>query len=450
MQDASGVETAMTHMTKKCADDTVRKALENYDFDACMVCGSCASGCPASGTPSLAGWDTRKVLRMLANGMVDEVVESAYPWLCTGCGRCAAVCPSGIDVPAILAHLRGLRDRDAVPGSLHKGTLNNLETGNNLSIPREDYLLGLAELGLEIAEECCPGFYVPVDKQNADVLFFPNSKEVFGDYEDQFWWWKIFYAARENWTVPSEDWEAVDWGLFSGNPAASRELARRKVEYVKQHGIGRMIMPDCGGGSYGFRKGLEALAKEDKANRVDFVYLYDYLVEIIRSGRVELDKSVHAGKVFTFHDSCKHGRELERNFGRGFFDEPRWVVRQCVDEFVELTPSRQRNYCCGAGGGLWPMPYEQESAWHGRYKHDQLRRSGADVVVVGCSNCRDQLMRRLPKHHQGAEYEVKYLWQLVAEALVIEPWPEEMVRQAEAEAEAQWEALGVDPSAAEY
>jgi dimethylglycine catabolism B len=109
---------------------------------------------------------------------------------------------------------------------------NNLATGNNLAISREEYLEGMRDLGADLAEEC-PGFYVPVDKQGADILFFPNSKEVYGDFEDQFWWWKIFYAARENWTVPSEGWEAVDWALFTGNYDANRELARRKIEYMR-------------------------------------------------------------------------------------------------------------------------------------------------------------------------------------------------------------------------
>jgi Fe-S oxidoreductase len=322
--------------------------------------------------------------------------------------------------------------------------VNNLETGNNLAIPQEEYFESMADLGRELAGEECPGFYVPIDRRGADTLFFPNSKEVYGDFEDQFWWWKIFYAARENWTVPGRNWEAVDWALFTGNEAGNRELARRKIDYMKEHGIGRMIMPDCGGGSYGARKGMAGLAEENPANRVDFLYLYDYLVEIIRDGRIRLDKSVHAGRRFTFHDSCKHGRELQRSFGKGYFEEPRWIIRQCVDEFVEMTPNREKNYCCGAGGGMWPLPYEKQSAWHARIKQQQIEDSGADVVVVGCSNCRDQLMRRIPKFYEDRKFEVKYLWQLVAEALIVEPWDRERVERAEAEAEAQWKALDVE------
>jgi len=67
------------------------------------------------------------------------------------------------------------------------------------------------------------------------------------------------------------------------------------------------------------------------------------------------------------------------------------------------------------------------------------------VVVVGCSNCRDQIMRRIPKFYPDCTYEVKYIWQLVAEALVIEPWEAERVATAQAEAREQWERLGLEP-----
>ncbi len=423
---------------------TVKEYLLKFNLNACLTCGTCSSGCPMTGTPGMEGWDTRKTLRMLAFGMVDDVVYSKFPWLCTGCGRCAHGCPMAIDIPYIMLHMKHLRPRDQVPGILHKGVENCLKTGNNMAIPKDDYLFLLADLGNELAEEECPGFYVPVDKPNADILFFPNSKEVFADNDDMKWWWKIFYAAKENWTVPSENWESVDWGLFTGNYEATKILAQRKIEIMKKLNIKRMIMPDCGGGSYGCRVGMETCALDNPENRVNFIYLYEYLVEIIKEGRIKLDKSVHAGKTFTWHDSCKHGRELERHFGKGFYEEPRWIIQQCVDNFVEMEPNRANSFCCGAGGGMWPMPFEDESAYHGRMKHRSIKATGADVVVVGCSNCHDQLMKRLPKYYDDHDYEVKYIWELVADALIIEPWSEEEIKKAEEEAKAQWEKFGID------
>ena len=429
--------------------DPVKKYLSKFNLNLCLTCGTCTNGCPATTTPLLEGLDVRKALRMLALGMSDEVVNSLFPWLCTGCGRCVHACPMEIDIVGIMAHMKSLRPRDQVPTILEKGVRNVLATGNNMAIPQEDYFFLMEDMGRELANGECPGFHVPIDKDKADILFFPNSKEVFADNDDMLWWWTIFYAAKENWTIPSENWEAVDWGLFAGDHAATVELARRKINFMKNHSIGRMIMPDCGGGSYGCRKGMKECVLEDPNNRIDHIYLYEYLVEIIQSGKIKLDKGRNAGKVFTWHDSCKHGRELERNFGKGYFEEPRWILEQCVDNFVELTPNRANNFCCGAGGGNWPMSYEDESAYHARFKYQQIKNSGADVVVVGCSNCRDQIMKRIPKYYPDCHYEVKYIWQLIAETLVLEPWSDEEVLRAEEEATAQWQRLGYTPDSDE-
>jgi len=343
--------------------NSVKEYLSKFNLNLCLTCGTCTNGCPVTGGEGAEGLDTRKVLRMLAYGMVDEVVRSKFPWLCTGCGRCVHGCPMGIDIVGIMGHMKHLRHRDQVPGILHKGVENVLNTGNNMAIPKEDYLFLMSDMGRELAEEL-PGFYVPIDRDEAKILFYPNSKEVFSDNDDMIWWWKIFYAAKENWTIPSENWEAVDWGLFTGNYEATKILAKRKIDFMKAHNIDRMIMPDCGGGSYGCKKGMKECVLEDPNNKINHIYLYEYLKELIETGRIKLDRSVHAGKVFTWHDSCKHGRELERNFGKGYFEEPRWIIEQCVDQFVDMQPTRMNNYCCGAGGGNWPMPYEKESAWH--------------------------------------------------------------------------------------
>jgi len=424
--------------------EPLRLLPEGLNLHACLACSSCSNACPATGSPGYEDLDVRRILRMVALGLQDEAAATAFPWLCTGCGRCSLVCPAGLDITAVMARLKSLRPRENVPGILHKGVEKALASGNNMAISPMDYFLTLADVGNDLAGEGCPGFYTPIDRKNADIVFFPNSKEVYGDFEDMKWWWTIFYAARENWTLPSHNWEAVDWGLFTGNFEATATLAGRKIEIMKKLQAGRMIMPDCGGGSYGCRLGMQACAREDPGNVAGFVYLYEYLAELFKSGRIRVDKSVNAGKRFTWHDSCKHGRELEKHFGRGFYEEPRWIISQCVDDFVDMQPSREANFCCGAGGGNWPMPFEAQSAYHGRFKFDQIRRSGADVVVVGCSNCRDQIMKRLPRYYKDYKYEVKYLWQLVAESLVIKPWTGEEIAAGEAAADAQWEALGVD------
>ncbi len=209
--------------------------------DICFTCGTCASGCPVAGVD---GMDPRKVVRMAALGLDDELIESRFPWICTMCGRCDYACPQGVEITALIRKIRGLRDREKVPGPIHKGVVMCLERGNNLGIPRDDFLFLLADVGKELEEEGFPGFYVPVDKKGANILVTINSKEPFGEPDDMKFWWKIFYCAKEDWTVSSENWEGVNWGLFSGDDEAMKEIVGRIVENMERLECKTLLLPE--------------------------------------------------------------------------------------------------------------------------------------------------------------------------------------------------------------
>jgi ferredoxin len=209
--------------------------------DVCYTCGTCAGGCPVTGVD---GYDPRKAIRMAALGLDDELIESRWPWICTLCGRCENQCPMGVNLMKTFRKARGLRARDKVPGPIHKGTMMNLQRGNNLGIPRDDFLMLLAELGEELAKDECPGFYVPVDKKGANIITTINSKEPFGEPDDMKFWWKIFYAAKEDWTVSSTNWEGVNWGLFSGDDPAWKEQVGRVLENARRLECKTLLLPE--------------------------------------------------------------------------------------------------------------------------------------------------------------------------------------------------------------
>lgn len=219
-------------------------AFKDWPFsqDFCITCGLCASSCPASGIDS---FDPRKLVRMVALGLVDEVVEARWPWICTMCGKCESVCPMEIDIADVIRKIRSLRERDAVPGILHKGLEAALETGNNLRLPKEDYTFILEDVAEEIAEE--PGFEdfkVPIDKKGARILTTIHNKLVNTHTEDLKHWWKIFHMAKEDWTVPSENWEGTSWGYFTGDDEAMKIMAGRIVEHMQNLEIDTLLWPE--------------------------------------------------------------------------------------------------------------------------------------------------------------------------------------------------------------
>lgn len=209
--------------------------------DACLTCGTCASACPISGVDGL---DPRKIVRMAVLGMDEELVASDWPWKCTMCAKCEESCPANIQIIALMRKIRGKRARAKVPGPIHKGVAMCLERGNNLGIPKDDFVFLCEDLGQELAEECCPGFKTPIDVHGARVLVTVNSKEPFGEPDDMKWWWKIFYAAGESFTISSENWEGVNWGLFSGDDEAMKTVVGRIVDNMRRLNCKVLLLPE--------------------------------------------------------------------------------------------------------------------------------------------------------------------------------------------------------------
>lgn len=140
-------------------------------------------------------------------------------------------------------------------------------------------------------------------------------------------------------------------------------------------------------------------------------------MEYISSGRIKLDRT-RIQKKAAYHDPCNYGRKSQDLFEHAFYHEPRWILNQSIAHWVDLEPSRALQYCCGGGGGLMLTTYEAQREYYSRRKIDQIKKSGAELVVVPCHSCHGHI-RSMLKAYGMPEIEVKYLWQVVAEALVV-------------------------------
>jgi heterodisulfide reductase subunit C len=210
--------------------------------DLCMACGTCSAGCPITG---VGGFDPRKIVRMVLLGRDRELIESKLPWLCTMCGKCEHACPMGINITHLIRTARGMVERGQVPGQIHKGVELGLKTGNNLGLPTEDFRFIIEDVASEMAqEEGFEGFTVPMDKEGANLLHTLHNKLVNTQNEDLVHWWKIFHVAREDFTIPSENWEGVNWGLFSGDDEAMKVFVGRIVAHMEKMNIKNLMYPE--------------------------------------------------------------------------------------------------------------------------------------------------------------------------------------------------------------
>jgi Fe-S oxidoreductase len=422
----------------------LNKAIETFraklDFrgvaylNSCVHCGLCADSChyylnghelealPAYKlnlissvfkkyfTPSghlLSGFSGA---RKLDNKMLAEWVDTLFG-RCTMCGRCTLNCSIGIDIARMIRLARTiLAEVDLVPPELQSTVMTAVEKGNNMGIPVAEWQDTLQWLSEELQSEVSdPKATLPIDKKNANVMYTVNPREPKFFPLSLLATAKIFYAAGEDWTLSGKDYDVTNYGLFSGDDKLSGLISDRLVQTLKALGAKNLILGECG---HGFNANRWE-APEWLGKKYDFGIksILELIAEYIRQGRIKLDPG-KINKRVTLHDPCNLVRM------GGVIEEQRFILSRAVSDFVEMYPNREQNYCCGGGGGQLSMTrYASRRLKAGKTKADQIKATGAKIVVAPCHNCIDQLSELNKEYRLGVE--IKTVSEVVADALII-------------------------------
>lgn len=402
-------------------------------LEVCVRCGLCAESChyyvanpKPEYVPAYRAEQLRKIYRTLEDPlgkvapgwvgaapldqeMVERLISTAWG-SCTMCGRCVLNCPMGVDTRQIVRTARAmLTAMDMTPDGLKATVEVHLNSGNNMGVSEEDYVETVEWMEEELQMEMDdPSIKIPFNKKNARVLYTFNPREVkYFPYLIQAAA-KIFHAAGEEWTLSSEGWDATNYALFNGDDKAASVIAENLEKAANKLGVDVVAMAECGHGYRSFRWEGENWRKHPFPFRIQsFVELQ---AEYIKQKRFELDPSVNSQRV-TYHDPCNQARS------GGIVDEPRYILRRTVMDFVEMEPHGAENFCCGGGGGMLAMSeFARERIAAGKVKADQILATGAEIVATSCHNCLDQLDEI--KRHYKLKVKIQNLSELVAAAIV--------------------------------
>ena len=335
---------------------------------------------------------------------------------CTNCRRCSINCPMGVDFALLNRMARGLLVSVGImPEGVAVVSKDQWEVGNQMGVLPQDYIETLEWLSDELEEEFKdPSARIPIDKTDAEIVYTINPREVKYDPRTISDAARIFYLAGENWTMPSEGWDMTNFGLFSGDDELGGAVARRVYDKVQELRGKKLVMSECG---HGYRS-TRCEGPNWSGEEIPFVMesSVQTMLRYIHEGRIKVDKSRNKDS-YTFHDSCNNARSC------GFFEEPRELLNLVVPDFREMYPNRAENFCCTGGGGAMSMSeYTPERLKSAKIKADQLKTTGAKVVVTSCHNCVDGLTDVIRHYKLGMK--VAQLVNLTAGALVI---PERIV-----------------------
>ncbi|MDD5425776.1 MAG: (Fe-S)-binding protein [candidate division Zixibacteria bacterium] len=372
-------------------------------------CNRCAVACPvflATGDPrDIPCYRTNLILDIykryftiggaikarLTNGfelteeIIDDMLDGFYR--CTACRRCTRECPLGVDHGLITRLARYVLSLiGIVPKALQVSVREQLEgtTHNTSKVPKEALINTLEFLSEELEDLLGVKMTFPVDRPGREYVFFCAVSDYLLEPETLMGNAAVLYAAGDwdKWTVGTHNYDGINYGLFYSDWHLENIIKQLVAEVTRLKGE-KILIGECGHASRSAHDFVPVFAGKEAYPVTNFM---EYTLKCIQEGRIKLDRDIVTKRV-TYHDPCNIARS------GWIVQQPREILKAFVNDFVEMKPSGQDNYCCGGGGGLVSIDeiHEFRMSVAGKIKAEQLRQTGAEICIAPCANCKKQL-----------------------------------------------------------
>ena len=132
-----------------------------------------------------------------------------------------------------------------------------------------------------------------------------------------------------------------------------------------------------------------------------------FINELVTSGQLKINQET-GSLLTTFHDPCYLG------CNNGIYEEPRDVIKSLGYDTQEMEKSRDKSFCCGAGGGqMWRE--EKIGVRVNMERTRQILETEAQMVGVACPFCMTMIDDGLKANNKADSVKVKELAERVIE-----------------------------------
>ncbi len=393
-------------------DFSWKELLDGY---ACAVCGRCTDICPANITgkilspmhivenmkehviehgPGVAkGEDSQEAKPLIGSWVAEEAL-----WDCLTCGACVQECPVGVEhVESIVDMRRFLVLEQASMPDTAMGALLSMEQRGHpwrgTTYSRTDWAQGLDVPTLAQRPEAEVLFWV-----GCTAALEQRSQSVARSMAS------ILKRAGVDFAILGDEETCTgDPARRMGNEYLYQVLAEQNIETIKTYDVKKVvtICPHC----------FNTIRNEypHLGGDFDVVHYTEFVNDLIRDGRIRPVARIDA--TVAYHDSCYLGRH------NGIYDAPREIVGAIPGlEMVEMSRSRERGFCCGAGGGhMWIEESKGQRVNHART--EQFFETDAETVGVSCPFCLQMFEEGIGSLGQEGSKRAKDILEILDESL---------------------------------
>ncbi|RUM48064.1 MAG: iron-sulfur protein [Hyperthermus sp.] len=362
---------------------------QRVDYYSCVRCSRCHNVCPAVavGRPLSPMLLINKLKNLIDKGVWREELIPVYVdpdtvWSCVTCGACVYSCPLLINhVETIIDLRRGLVSRgEHVPQELLQVSYNLMKTGNPYGadpLEKAAWLSKLIEKGL--AEEAKEG-------EEYDYILWVGCAHSYdprlrGVIEALL---RILKKTGKRVAVIPNHPCCGEPARRIGDELMFVDLVRQNSDILSAFSFKKLLVA-CPHGYNVFKHEYPKFGV-----KVDVIHHTQLLAELLDGGLIKIRHRLRA--TVTYHDPCYLGR------WNNIVREPRRLVENTVDRFIEMKRSGRKSFCCGGGGGGVFFDLKKGERLS-KVRVEEASQIGAKVVAVACPFCNIMLSSEAPSYN---------------------------------------------------
>ena len=288
-----------------------RKGVAEAEIYACSSCGLCLDACPMNVQKKNLKYSSVYFIRFLRRHNEKKINDIAEK--CLMCDKCHALCPVGVDAPALRRAQRATVNNSLVYDYSY------LKSCQSASAISGSFNAGVSETMVPSAPE---------------VMYFAGcmthlTPRIIKSVE------KVFKAASVNYVFADRD-GGICCGrplMLAGKTSAAQETIAANKKMILESGCRTLVLscPIC----------YKIFKEEYGLKDIEVLHYTQYIKRLVDEGGLKLNAG---GESIVYHDPCELGR------GCGVYAEPRNVLSQ-VGTLVKAGKEGDESVCCGGSLG---------------------------------------------------------------------------------------------------
>ena len=371
-----------------------RKGVAEAEIYACSSCGLCLDACPMNVQKKNLKYSSVYFIRFLRRH--NEKKINAIADKCLMCDKCHALCPVGVDAPALRRAQRATVNNSLpydysylMEGSLgsNSSSVSTCVAANACSITAGSVASTRTATAHASLTDPSPSLTEPVEvttniqKTSEDwkVMYFAGcmthlTPRIIKSVE------KVFKSAGVNYTFADRD-GGICCGrplMLAGKTDAAYETISANRRMILGSGCRTLVLscPIC----------YKIFKDEYALDGVEVLHYTQFIKRLVDEGKLKLTAG---DERIVYHDPCELGR------GCGVYKEPREVLAQ-AGTLVKATKEGDESICCGGSLGSLTLD-TRDRAKITESSVANLLANNPQTIVTACPLCLKTFSESVPE-----------------------------------------------------